>query len=249
MLLTLQTAFGQRAIEDKAIRYQQERMVFKQWDRAKFEPTSGFLGLNPYYWLTWGLHPNYPDLDRRPLKPTGPQTQRLALVAAMNATDNAYKLEADTLRNTSFLEVTNFSGLVSATDPLWMLYYSKELKPVLEYSPAGLLSRLTPAVRSRVLSEGILHWYTHELDMLKERISGARAANMDRGSRILAYHRMLQEYRTLSASWSSRTATAQRSMDRSASQARLKANKVEISTWTPASDVEIAREVIRNRKF
>lgn len=42
-------AFSQKAIEDKAMRYQQERMVYKQWDKKKFEPTSGFLGLNPYH--------------------------------------------------------------------------------------------------------------------------------------------------------------------------------------------------------
>ncbi|WP_230383744.1 zincin-like metallopeptidase domain-containing protein [Pedobacter endophyticus] len=55
---------GQKKITDKHITYQQERMVFKQWDAGKFTPKSGFLGLNPEYWITWALHPNYPKTDR-----------------------------------------------------------------------------------------------------------------------------------------------------------------------------------------
>jgi hypothetical protein len=38
--------YAQSMVADKSIRYQQERMVFKQWDQNKFTPTSGFLGLN-----------------------------------------------------------------------------------------------------------------------------------------------------------------------------------------------------------
>lgn len=247
--LTFRSAFAQLAIEDKAVRYQQERMVFKQWDRRKFEPTSGWLGINPYYWLTWGLHPNYPDTDRRPLSSWGPQTQRLGLVGAMNSTSNAYKLEADTLRNTSLLEITNYSGAVSAADPLWILYYSKELKPVLEFSEASVLSPLTPAVRSKVISEGLYNWFKNELTVLKERINGAKNSNMDRGSRILAYHRMLQEYRTSQATWTTRTATAAANQSKILQQEKVKANDLNVGRWTPNSDIEIAKEVLRTRKY
>jgi hypothetical protein len=247
--LALQTAFAQRAIQDEAIRYQQERMVFKQWDRGKFEPSSGWLGLNPYYWLTWGLHPNYPDTDRRPLSAWGPQTQRLGLVGVMNITSNDYKLEADTLRNTSILEITNFSGASSIADPLWILYYSKELKPVTEYNAGAILAALPAPVRGKIISEGLYDWYTNELDVLKERINGAKTAKMDRSSRILAYHRLLQEYRTLAATWATRTATAQKNLNLQQSQQKVKSNQVAIDTWNPNSDVEIARDVIRTRKY
>lgn len=248
-MLTIHVAYGQRAIEDKAMHYQQERMVFKQWDRGKFEPGSGFLGLNPYYWLTWGLHPNYPDTDRRPLSAWGPQTQRLALVGGMNSTSNGYKLEADTLRNTSLLEITNYSGAVSAADPLWMLYYSKELKPALEFSEAKILASLPAAVRAKVISEGLLGWYKNELSVLKERIDGARTANMDRGARILAYHRLLQEYRVLAGTWTMRTATAQAGIVKVKAQEKAKASEVEFGAWSSNTDVEIAKEVLKNRKY
>ena len=46
-------AFSQIPIRDIHIANQQERMVFKQWDKSKFTPSKGFLGLNPLYWLTW----------------------------------------------------------------------------------------------------------------------------------------------------------------------------------------------------
>jgi len=249
LLLLKQLSFAQLAIEDKAMRYQQERMVFKHWDRGKFEPTSGWLGINPYYWLTWGLHPNYPNTDRRPLSAWGPQTQRLGLVGAMNSTSNAYKLEADTLRNTSLLEITNYSGAVSAADPLWILYYSKELKPVLEFSDGSILGPLPAAVRSKVISEGTYNWFKNELTVLKERINGAKTSNMDRGSRILAYHRMLQEYRALQASWTTRTATAGANQAKVAQQEKVKNNDFNVGSWTPNSDVEIAKEVLRTRKY
>jgi len=242
-------SWAQRAIEDKAMFYQQERMVYKQWDRGKFEPGSGWLGINPYYWLTWGLHPNYPDTDRRPLSPWGPQTQRLGLVGAMNSTSGAYKLEADTLRNTALLEISNHSGYLSAADPLWMLYYSKELRPVMEYSDYGILGGLPVSVRAKVISEGTFSWFKNELDVLKERIDGARSANMDRSSRILAYHRLLMEYRTLSATWATRTVNAEKNMNLINSQRSVKSGQVHIDSWTSGSDVEIAKDVLKSRKY
>lgn len=245
----VQSSFAQRAIEDKAIRYQQERMVFKQWDPGKFEPGSGWLGINPYYWLTWGLHPNYPDTDRRPLSAWGPQTQRLGMVGVLNNVSGAYKLEADTLRSTSLLEITNQSGVLSAADPLWILYYAKELKPVLEYSDGAILGALSGSVRNKVVSEGTFNWYKNELQILKERIGGARTANMDRGSRILAYHRLLREYRTLSATWATRTAGGEKKIGLSSQLSKLKSGQVSIDSWTPGSDVEIARQVIQSRKY
>jgi hypothetical protein len=236
---------AQRAVNGESVRYQQERMVFKQWDQKKFTPTSGFLGLNPWYWLTWGwFYPNYHKSDLRPLSPFGPQTQRLALVGTMNSTDASYKLQSDTIRNTALSEIAARSGLISAADPLWQLYYSNELKPVLNNSMSSILSGLTPAVSQRLTADGIYDWYKNELDRLKERLEGARTADMDRGSRIMAYHRMLREYRDISAVWAIRTASAQTTIDLTDKQQKLKSNTVTVPGWTPQSDIEIARKVL-----
>jgi hypothetical protein len=245
----LQQAFAQMPIKDEAIRYQQERMVFKQWDQNKFKPGSGFLGLSPYYWLTWGLMPGYKKTDLRPLGPSGPQTQRLALVGTMNGTDNSYKLQADTLRNSALSEAANQEGLLSVTDPLWVLYYSKELKPVEAHPNPALLGNLPPVVRQQVVSEGIFNWYNRELDMLKERLDAARSTDMDRGSRIMAYHRLLLEYRVLAATWATRTATAAMNLKLTEGRARAAGGQVTIGNWTPQSDILIANKVLADRKY
>lgn len=98
--LCIHHAFAQLAIHDRAIVAQQERMVFKQWDADRFYPDPNrILGIptNPTWFLTWALHPNYPDLDRRPLSPMGEQTQRLGLAAAMNLSSGFYREHADTV--------------------------------------------------------------------------------------------------------------------------------------------------------
>jgi hypothetical protein len=243
----IQHCFSQTLAQDKAVRYQQERMVYLQWDKNKFEPKAGFLSLNPYYWLTWGLfHPSYHKNDLRPLSANGPQTQRLALVGAMNSTDNKYKLQSDTVRNTSLSEIANQSGMITGIDPLWQLYYSKELKPVLIHSMASILAGLSPQVSTRLVSEGLYDWYKSELDMLKERIEAAHSTTLDRGARIMAYHRFLIEYRTLAGIWAIRTSSAQSTIDMTARQQKLKAGQVTVSDWTPQTDIQIARDVLKN---
>src|SRR5580698_9778709 len=123
----LSPSFAQTEVNDEAIRYQSQRMVFQQWNQDDFKPGKGFLDTNPYYWLVWGLFdPNYHKTDLRPLSATGPQTQRLALVGTMNGIDNQYKLHSDTVRNTALSQIAENSCLLSDTDPLWLLYYRSQ---------------------------------------------------------------------------------------------------------------------------
>ena len=249
-LLILQWACGcyaQSVVQDQSIRYQQERMVYLQWDQNKFTPKAGFLNLNPYYWLTWGLfYPNYHKTDLRPLNGSGPQTQRLALVGALNSTDNKYKLQSDTVRNTALSEISNQSGLLSDADPLWLLYYKSQLSPVVNNSAASILSGLSPQVSAKLISEGLYSWYKNELDMLKQRIEAAHSTDMDRGARILAYHRYLLEYRKLSGVWAIRTSSAQSTLTMTAQQQRLKTNQVDAPGWTPHADIDIANKVLQH---
>jgi len=246
-LLLYTSGFAQVPINDEAFRYQEQRMVFQQWDQNKFKPGKGFLDLNPYYWLVWGFpYPNYHKTDLRPLSATGPQTQRLALVAAMNSTDNKYKLQSDTVRNTALSEIANQSGLITDADPLWILYYKGEFAPVLNNSMASILAGLPPQVSAKLVSEGLYSWYKNELDRLKQRIDGAHSADMDRGARILAYHRFLQEYRRLSGVWAIRTSSAQQTLNMTAQQQKLKNGQVTVTNWTPQTDVQIANKVLQH---
>ncbi|HTI58962.1 hypothetical protein [Mucilaginibacter sp.] len=247
LIALIHQCFGQSVVQDQSVRYQEERMVYLQWDQNKFTPKAGFLSLNPYYWLTWGLfHPNYHKTDLRPLSATGPQTQRLALVGAMNSTDNKYKLQSDTVRNTALSEIANQSGLISDADPLWQLYYRNELKPVLNNSMASILAGLSPQVSAKLVSEGLYTWYKNELDMLKERIQAAHTTTMDRGARIIAYHRYLMEYRRLAGVWAIRTSSAQATLNMTAQQQKLQSGQVTISNWTPQTDIQIANQVLQH---
>lgn len=246
-LLFFLRSFAQVPINDEAFRYQEQRMVFQQWDQNKFKPGKGFLGLNPWYWLVWGWpYPNYHKTDRRPLSATGPQTQRLALVAAMNTTDGNYKLQSDTIKTTAISQISDQSGLISGADPLWLLYYSNEFKPLLNNSRATILAGLSPRVSAKLVSEGLYSWYKNELDRLKQRVQGAHSADMDRGSRILAYHRLLKEYRRLSSVWAIRTSSAQSTLDMAAQEKKLKLNQVNVPDWTPQSDIAIANKVLQH---
>jgi hypothetical protein len=246
----LSASYAQSVIKDDAVDNQSQRMVFQQWDQNKFYPKPGFLSLNPYYWLVWGLFdPNYHKTDLRPLSATGPQTQRLALVSSMNSIDNNYKLNSDTVRNTALSQIANTTGVVSDADPLWLLYYSQQFQPLLNYSAATLLAPLPAQVSAKLVSEGTYDWYTNELAMLKERVQAAHSTDMDRGSRIMAYYRLLKEYRTLAEVWAIRTSATKKGITMTAQQQQLHNGQVKIPGWTPNTDVQIATQVLADRKF
>jgi len=241
---------AQSIIKDDAVDNQSQRMVFQQWDQNKFYPKKGFLSLNPYYWLVWGFFdPGYHNNDLRPLSANGQQTQRLALVATMNGIDNHYKLQSDTARNTALSQIASHSGLLSDADPLWLLYYRQQFNPLLNYSPASILAGMPPSVSAKLISEGLYGWYTGELDKLKERLNGARSTDMDRGSRIMAYYRMLNEFKNLSSVWAIRTSTVQKTIDMSGRQQALQKGTIAVPNWSPGSDVEIAKKVLQNAKY
>src|ERR1700761_2317903 len=242
--------FAQEEVQDKATENQSQRMVYAQWNQNDFYPKAGFLDTNPYYWLVWGLFdPNYHKTDLRPLSATGPQTQRLALVAAQNSTDGKSKLKSDTLRNPALSQIASQSGLLSDADPLWLLYYSQQFQPLLNYSAASILAPLSPTVSAKLVSEGMYSWYTNELDRLKQRLNGARTTDQDRGSRIMAYYRMLKEYQNLASIWAVRVSTAQMTINMAKSQQTLQNSSAPISNWTPNSDVQIANKVLQNAKY
>ncbi|MFS2185634.1 hypothetical protein ACCC92_03110 [Mucilaginibacter sp. Mucisp84] len=243
------SCFAQSEVNDEALRYQEQRMVFQQWDQNKFKPSKGFLSLNPYYWLVWGLfHPDYHKTDLRPLSANGPQTQRIAFVAAMSNTDNHYKLQSDTVKNTALSQVAATSGLLSGADPLWVLYYKNQFYPVLNNSPASILSGLSPQVSAKLVSEGTYSWYKNELDMLKQRVQGAHDADIDRGPRILAYYRLLNDYRRLAGVWSIRTASAQSTLDMTKQQQHLNTGFTGVPDWTPQTDISIANKILQKVK-
>lgn len=232
---------------DKHIVHQQERMVHKQWNRRKFTPTSGFLGLNYQYYLTWAWHPNYPKTDRRPLSGTGPQTLRMGMVLAMQRTDEAYKKHADTIRNIAVTEALNYSGLVTDADPLWLLYYRREFGGLT--SDTDPLTGLSPEVGDYLRNKGLLEWYTEERAELKERLEAARTTTLDRGSRIMAYHRLLREHRKLLSAWEAKKNYAAKFLLLAKSRDRLQSDNPDLPEFSGGrSDIQIAEDILKRSR-
>ncbi|WP_216657885.1 hypothetical protein, partial [Sphingobacterium shayense] len=252
LLLAIPPASGQniKRQTDKHIVNQHERMVFKSWDRKKFTPKKGFLGLNYQYWLTWAWHPNYPKTDRRPLRPGGPQTLRMGLVLAMQQTEKSYKLQSDTIKKNAVSEAASRAGLLSPADPLWKLYYGRMFSDLLDSMAKDPLAGLEQPVKLRLKQLGSLEWYTQQRAEFKERLDGMRAADIERGNRILGYHHLLMDYRKLLTQWKRKIAHTKKylkiregwdiSRDKPAAHPVFTA---------PKSDIEIVDEVLKNNQY
>lgn len=242
------SAFAQEPLRDEAIIYQQERMVFKAWDQDKFTPKPGFLGLNPLYWLTWGLHPDYPKNDLRPLAFFGPQAQRLSLALAMQHAGERYKLSSDTLMNAFSEQAAAHSGLLAKTDPLWLLYYSRAFAPLLNGNQDNPIADLSLSARRYLQQSGIYDWYMGECALLRQRLEAASETDMERGSRIMAWHRLLGDYRKLISVWES--ARGRAALYLSIKEAASSLRQVASPRVNQAkTDIQIADEILKNSKF
>jgi hypothetical protein len=252
LLFTLlaRMAFSQKMISDEAIRYQQERMVFKQWDSDKFKPSPGLLNLNPLYWLTWAWHTDYPKHDLRPLGPQGPQTQQLALVAAMQNVEQAYKLQADSLRQTAARDAVRYSGLLSDADPLWILYYRDQFGPLLSQTDQSPLDGLGQKEKDNLVTSHTLDWYLQEIHSLTERLNAARTTTVDRGSRLLAYQRLLDEYLNVQATWAAKKQNTRWFLELSESSDKLKKHEISLSdSARNRTDRQIAEDIVSHSKL
>jgi len=163
--------------------------------------------------------------------------------------DNNYKLNSDTVRNTALSQIANTTGTITGVDPLWLLYYNQQFQPLLNYSAATLLAPLPSQVSAKLVSEGTYGWYTNELAMLKERVQGAHTTDMDRGARIMAYYRLLKEYRRLAGVWAVRTSAAQKDIQMAAQQQQLHNGQVAVPAWTPQTDITIANQVLQHAGY
>jgi len=249
IIISFFRCIAQRLISDEAVTNQQQRMVFKQWDRDKFTPKPGFLGLNPNYWLTWALHPNYPKTDLRPLGPMGPQTQRLDLVLAMASSTDRQKLHSDTLKTQALIKASAYSGLLSDLDPLWQLYYRQEFSSLLtgneeERYFTGIAGR----EKQYLISSGIYQWYRSEIASLSQRLEITRKTTLERGERLLAYQRLLMEYRAVESAWSEKKRLAWKYLSISAARPLAGQNGQGIRP-KGSGDMEIADRILKHSKL
>ena len=83
---------------------------------------------------------------------------------------------------------------------------------------------------------------------LRERLDGARTTDMDRGSRILAYHRILLKYRSLHEQWMDHLASAVLGLKQEQNRKIVKSAAAAVYSTARKSDKEIAKEVVNNDK-
>src|SRR5690606_4916399 len=143
---------------------------------------------------------------------------------------------------TALTEMAGHAGAVSAADPLWQLYYRNEFRPLTEGTDP--LQGSTPEVRDYLTRTGVLEWYAQEASALAERLEGARTTNMERGSRTMAYHRMLAEYRQLVSNWEAKKRRAELYLTLSSAYAVVRAAAQAIAEPRGRSDSQTEDDII-----
>ena len=260
-LIASNKSYSQTIIQDPHVQAQQDRMVATQWGNWLPEPKY-FLGIqtNIHYTLTWGIlapsrNRSYKrGADIRPLSATGEQTQRMALNERLKEINSAYKTIADSTGQTALSELQYNSGLISEGDPMWLIYYKKELKPVTNYNLNEAVATLSNEELSSMIDCGTIEWYDNEMLRLKERLNSILTSNMERSSRIMAYHRILLEYRLVGNKWNSNIETANFSLEISDGKGNLSPvisgdAAAGFSQWDTDSDYRIMESIMLNTKI
>ncbi|HLT86490.1 MAG TPA: hypothetical protein VKZ57_02805 [Sphingobacterium sp.] len=239
-------------LNDPHIQAQQKRNVFMQWGDFKPNPRN-FLGINmnPHYTLTWSyLAPTQnrryrSGADIRPLGPSGKQTQRMALNIELKNTTEQYRKHADTIGYRADSELYNTSGLFSSLDPLWRLYYSKELKGVTAYNLQDILNEIPYEQREYLVSSQAANWYDQEMKILQEKLNAAFNQDIERGARIIHYHNLMLEYRNLQRKWAHHRTIANQVKD---IYKRKMAASTPVPTssysWNTQNDVQLMKSIV-----
>lgn len=203
-------------LNDPHIVAQEDRMVYKSWGNFLPKPKY-FLGVQTRlsYSMTWGmLAPNQNKryrrgADLRPLSATGEQTQRQLNTLLHNEQTSIMEEDAVVIGGEAETEMLHNSSLFYATDPLFVLYYRKKLKPIREWNTeiffVDIMDRLENdkmfrsmeltdgqknSIVTNLLNNSAIDKYLNEMDILVEKYDMATSLPMGRGARILSYHEM-----------------------------------------------------------
>jgi len=247
-----------KKISDPHLTAQQQRMVITRWGNWLPEPHY-FLGIqtNIHYTMVWGwLAPSRnrsykQGADIRPLGPTGEQTQRMLLNAQLLESSRQIKKLTDSIAGQARSELYQYSALFASVDPLWRLYYRNELDPVLNFNPNQTFDGLTGDQLLYLQTSGLPEWYIGEMSRLQERLDLAFKTDMERGSRIMAYHRLLLDYRSLQNRWEEQLAHAEKlwQLKSGAEQSRRSSISGQPAVFIYSDQADLMRKIIiRSRK-
>lgn len=217
------------------------------WDNFTPNPNR-FLGVptNPLWWSTWAFHKDYHETDRRPLSPDGPQTQRMAFAIVMHTATKQYEKEQAEIKKTALKEMVRISGDLSAGDPLYILYYKGELEPLTDTYKGGAFADLNFEEFAYMAKTGSIDWFNLKYQELQESYEVATSADMERGQRMLMYHRIMLDMDKLCKNWEYKKRVAKMILDISKRTNEMNAEK---EVFSPVKGYkEIIDEIMKNTK-
>lgn len=200
-----------KRIKDPHIVGQEKRQVFQEW--GDWQPKKkNILGVNVnyHYTMVWGwLAPKrnrrYKDGDDiRPLSLTGLQNQRYATTLIQEDRTKRILEHAEVVHDETFDEYMHISSLSVEADPLYLLYYKKELRDCDnllqdQWGDGNYFSKIgmTYEAFKENNKYGILETLKIDVEKLEDKFEMAKKADMPRGKRILMYHDCLMDLRKL----------------------------------------------------
>lgn len=196
--------YSQKQIRDKASEAQEKRQVYMQWGdwRPKARRVLG-VPTNPAYFTVWQWSPTNRRYrsgdDIRPLKADGEENQRNVLNWQLRENAEALKKETDEQKDLNLNEFAHITSATSNADPLYLIYYKKRLKNLLDINNYWLFIveyfpelELPSSSQRKVIED--MH---DEFQVLQEKLKVSHGSNMDRGKRFLNYHEIMLDLRRL----------------------------------------------------
>lgn len=204
LLLISHNIIAQKNIRDKASEAQEKRQVYLEWGDWRPRPNR-VLGVptNPAYYTVWQWSPTNRRYRRgqdiRPLKADGEENQRNLLNWQLRENAEKLRKETDIQKDLNLNEFAHITSVTSTVDPLYLIYYKKRLKKLLEVQDylSFLLEYFSDMNSFSSSQRKIIEDMYDEFEVLQEKLSVSHGANMDRGKRFINYHEIMLDLRKL----------------------------------------------------
>lgn len=197
------TSFSQKKINDKTLNAQERRQVFIRWGDWQ-PPAKWVLGMqiNQAHSRVWGwsgpsANRRYKNgSDIRPLAPLGTQTLRGLALIEQERISTLMVEETNELARLAEREILYHSSVTAKVDPLYLLYFSKTLKPIIDYNLMYFNEHIkNPEVFNYLDEIGVFDAHDRRMRILVDRLNGLFKSDMERGQRIIGYHNILEAFR------------------------------------------------------
>lgn len=262
LFCTFFDAFSQMIVKDDAMAAQERRQVYLKW--GDWKPDAKYIfgaQVNQLHSLVWGW--SAPSRNRtyknsgndiRPLKATGKQNLRLAALAQQNAIMEDIVKESNEIGSLAEQEILYYSNTTAKIDPLYQFYFKKTLKPIYEFQLSDVLAQCKSVDVYNYLKEiGIIDIHVREMNILKERLDGLFNTNIERGQRIIGYHKILNDYRGQNETFNSHVSTTRRFLSMKARNVYQSPKDIDNSNAYNGDqydrDRQITREVMETVKY